>query len=371
MNSFKNKVVSLFKKEGSKSVISSLVAIGMGLIFGLIIILIANPGDALSGFKLLLTGGFYKGAKSLGQVFYLAVPIMMTGLSVAFAFKCGEFNIGTPGQYIVGAFTAVFVALKCAFIPDSILWIFCILAAGLAGALWAVIPGVLKAFKNVNVVISCIMCNYIGMLLVIEGIKATIYNPTGAESYAVPASKAIPTFGLDVLFPESHINFGIVIAIGLCVLAYIIMNKTTFGYELKACGYNSDAAKYAGMNEKKCIILSMAIAGFFAGVGGAIAYMSGTGKTLPISEVLPNEGFNGIPVALLGFNNPIGVIFAALFIGYINVGGNYMQSLNIAIEVIDIIVAAIIYFSSFTLLIKMFLNKRKSKKVKIEEGGHE
>ena len=232
MNSFKNKVVSLFKKEGSKSVISSLVAIGMGLIFGLIIILIANPGDALSGFKLLLTGGFYKGAKSLGQVFYLAVPIMMTGLSVAFAFKCGEFNIGTPGQYIVGAFTAVFVALKCTFIPDSILWIFCILAAGLAGALWAVIPGVLKAFKNVNVVISCIMCNYIGMLLVIEGIKATIYNPTGAESYAVPASKAIPTFGLDVLFPESHINFGIVIAIGLCVLSYIIMNKTTFGYEL-------------------------------------------------------------------------------------------------------------------------------------------
>ena len=111
MNSFKNKVVSLFKKEGSKSVISSLVAIGMGLIFGLIIILIANPGDALSGFKLLLTGGFYKGAKSLGQVFYLAVPIMMTGLSVAFAFKCGEFNIGTPGQYIVGAFTAVLLFL--------------------------------------------------------------------------------------------------------------------------------------------------------------------------------------------------------------------------------------------------------------------
>ena len=94
-------------------------------------------------------------------------------------------------------------------------------------------------------------------------------------------------------------------------------------------------------------------------------------KTEPISEVLPNEGFNGIPVALLGFNNPIGVVFAALFIGYINVGGNYMQALNIAIEVIDIIVAAIIYFSSFTLLIKMFLNKRKSKKVKIEEGGHE
>lgn len=367
----KNKLQSLMKKEGTKSVISSLVAIGMGLIFGFIIIFIANPSDSLEGLKLLLTGGFYKGAKSLGQVFYIAVPIMMTGLSVAFAFKCGEFNIGTPGQYLVGAFTAVFIALKCTFIPNSILWLVCIIAAGIAGALWAVIPGVLKAYRNVNVVISCIMCNYISMLLVIEGVKATIYNSTGAESYTVPVEKAIPAFGLDLIFPDSNINFGIVIAILLCIAAYIIMNKTTFGFELKACGYNSDAAKYAGMNEKKCIVLSMAIAGFFAGVGGAISYLSGTGKALQISEFLPPEGFNGIPVALLGFNNPIGCIFAALFIGYINVGGNYMQSLNIAIEVIDIIVASIIYFSSFTLFIKMFINKYQGKKNKIQEGGHE
>ncbi len=366
-----NKLSTIMKKEGSKSFISSLIAIGLGLLFGFIIIVIANPSDAFEGLKLLLTGGFYRGAKSLGQVFYLAVPIMMTGLSVAFAFKCGEFNIGTPGQYIIGAFTAVFIALKCTFIPNSILWLVCIIAAGLAGALWAIIPGMLKAFRNVNVVISCIMCNYIGMLLVIEGVKATIYNPTGAESYPVPADKAIPAFGLDKIFPDSNINFGIVVAILLCIVAYIIMNKTTFGYELKACGYNSAGAKYAGMNEKKCIILSMAIAGFFAGVGGAIAFMSGTGKTLAISEVLPAEGFNGIPVALLGFNNPIGCIFAALFIGYINVGGNYMQSLDIAIEVIDIIIAAIIYFSSFTLFIKMIFNKRKSKKDKLAKGGHE
>lgn len=367
----KNKISLLLKKEGSKSFASSLIAIALGLLFGFVIILIANLQDALEGLKLLLTGGFYRGAKSLGQVFYLAVPIMMTGLSVAFAFKCGEFNIGTPGQYIVGAFTAVFIALKCTFIPQSILWLVCIIAAGIAGALWAVIPGVLKAYRNVNVVISCIMCNYIGMLLVIEGIKATIYNPAGAESYSVPADKAIPAFGLDKIFPDSNINFGIIIAILLCVVAYIIMNKTTFGYELKACGYNPNAAKYAGMNEKKCIIMSMAIAGFFSGVGGAIAYLSGTGKTLAISEALPAEGFNGIPVALLGFNNPIGCIFAALFIGYINVGGNYMQSLNIAIEVIDIIVASIIYFSSFTLFIKMIFSKLKNKKEKITEGGHE
>lgn len=369
MNKIKTWFASLSKKEGTKSVASSLIAIGLGLIFGFIIILISNPSDSLNGLRILLTGGFYRGTKSLGQVFYLAVPIMMTGLSVAFAFKCGEFNIGTPGQYIVGSFTAVYIALKWTFIPNSVLWIVCIIAAGIAGALWAMIPGILKAYKNVNVVISCIMCNYIAMLLVIEGIKASIFNAAGAEAYAVTADKAIPKFGLDILFPDSNINFGIVIAIVLCILAYIIMNKTTFGYELKACGYNPEAAKYAGMNEKKCIILSMAIAGFFSGVGGAIAYLSGTGKALPVSEILPAEGFNGIPVALLGFNNPIGCIFAALFIGYINVGGNYMQSLNIAVEVIDIIVASIIYFSSFTLFIKTLFNQYKAKKRK--EGGHE
>lgn len=373
----KNKLITLFHKEGTKSVISSLIAIILGLIFGFIIILIANPSQALDGLNILLTGGFYQGMSSLGDVIYLAVPIMMTGLSVSFAYKCGEFNIGVPGQYLVGCFVAVFVGLKATFIPDSILWLVAILCAGIAGALWALIPGILKAFKNVNVVISGIMCNYIGMLLVIQGIKATIYNSTGAESYSVPASKAIPAFGLDKIFAGSDVNFGIVIAILLCILAWVIMNKTTFGYELKACGFNKDAAKYAGMNEKKCVIFSLMIAGFFAGVGGAIAYLSGTGKTLGITETLPNEGWNGIPVALLGFSNPIGCIFAALFIGYINVGGNFMQSLNIAVEVIDIIVAVIIYFASFTLFIKLIFEKMRQSKekkraeqeMKLEEKG--
>lgn len=357
-------------KEGLKSLLSSLIAIGCGLLFGLIIIFIANSGQALKGFSILLQGGFYKGIKSTGQVLYLAVPIMMTGLSVAFAFKCGLFNIGTPGQYIVGAFSAVFVAMNCDFIPNSILWIVCLIAGGLAGALWAIVPGVLKAFKNVNIVISCIMMNYIGMLLVIEGVKRYIYNPMGAESVSVPMSKAIPQAGLDKIFDGANINLGTIIAILLCIVAYIIMNKTTFGYELKACGYNSEASRYAGMNEKKCVILSMAIAGFLAGIGGAILYMSGTGATIQTAEKLAVEGFNGIPVALLGFNNPLGVIASSIFIGYINLGGNYMQSVNIAVEIIDIIVASIIYFSSFTLYIKLLMDRKKTKReVTVTEGS--
>ena len=215
------------------------------------------------------------------------------------------------------------------------------------------------------------MCNYIGMLLVIQGIKATIYNSTGAESYAVSKARSIPGFGLNQIFGD-RVNLGIIIAILLCVLAWFIMNKTTFGYELKACGFNKDAARYAGMNEKKCIVLALMISGFFAGVGGALTYLCGTGKTLPITETLPNEGWNGIPVALLGFSNPNGCIFAALFIGYMNVGGNYMQALNIAIEVIDIIVAVIIYFASFTLFIKALLERyqrNKKRKAEIQNKG--
>ena len=327
-----------------------------------LLISLVIPNQALEGFSILLRGGFYRGIKSVGEVLYLSVPIMMTGLSVAFAFKCGLFNIGTPGQYIVGAFASMFIAFNATFIPESIRWIFAVLAGGLAGALWASVPGLLKAYCNVNVVISSIMMNYIGMLLVIEGVKKFMYNPTGAESYTIPTSLAIPNLGLDQVFNGSSINLGTFIAIGVCILAYVIMNKTTFGYELKATGYNPDASKYAGMNEKKSIVLSMVIAGFFAGLGGALVYMAGTGRTIGTAEVLAAEGFNGIPVALLGFNNPLGVIFAALFIAYINLGGNYVQAVHIAVEIIDVIVAAIIYFSSFTLFIRLILERRKGRK---------
>lgn len=349
-------------KDGLKAILASVVAILCGLLFGLIIMYIAKPAQFADAFGTLIQGSLYRGTKSLAKMFDMAVPIMMTGLSVAFAFKCGLFNIGTPGQYLVGAFTALFIALKCTFIPQPLVWIVALLGAGLAGALWASIPGMLKAYKNVNVVISCIMMNYIGLQLVIQGVKSFIYNAAGAESYSAPEFASIPSFGLDKIFMQNDMNGGILIAILLCVLAYIVMNKTTFGFELRACGFNPDAAKYAGMNEKKSIILSMAVAGFFAGIGGGLTYLAGTGNTIGIAEVLPAEGFNGIPVALLGANNPVGVIFAAIFIAHINVGGFYMQGSGIPLEIIDIIVSVIIYFASFSLFIKLMMDKFTKRK---------
>lgn len=367
----KNKT-GFFQKEGTKSFISSIIAILIGLLFGLIIMLIAEPGQALEGFRLLLTGGFDDGMTSLGNVLYLAVPVMMTGLSVAFVYKTGEFNIGVPGQYVVGAFVGLYVCIKWTFLPNSIAWIVAILLGGVAGALWAFVPGILKAKQNVNVVISGIMMNYIGLLLVIQGVKSTIYESTGAQSQVVSVSRAIPKFGMNVIFPDSSANFGFVIACLLCILAWVIMNKTTLGYELKATGFNKDAAKYAGMNETRAIVLALVLGGFFAGCGGAIAYLGGTGKALQISEVLPPEGFNGIPVALLGFSNPIGCIFASLFIAYVNVGGSFVQNL-FPIEIVDIITGVIVYFASFTLFIKVLFARREAnkekKRLELEEGG--
>ena len=263
--------------SGVSSFLASVMAILLGMLVGLIILVASNPAQAGQGFTAILFGGL-SNLKNMGQVLYYATPLIMTGLSVGFASKTGLFNIGASGQFIVGAFAAVFVGVRFTFLPGALHWIVALLAAILAGALWGMVPGILKATRNVNVVIGCIMMNYIGMLLVIEGVKKFMYNPTGAESYTIPTSLAIPNLGLDQVFNGSSINLGTFIAIGVCILAYVIMNKTTFGYELKATGYNPDASKYAGMNEKKSIVLSMVIAGFFAGLGGALVYMAGTGR---------------------------------------------------------------------------------------------
>ena len=338
-------------------IIYSIFSILLGLFFGFIIIIIVNPNEALRAISILIQGGFYRGLKSVGTVLYLSSPIMLTGLGVAFAFKCGLFNIGTPGQFIVGAFVSVYVSLKWTHIPNSMIWIIAVIMAGIGGALWAIIPAILKSYRKVNIVISCIMMNYIGMYVVIESVKKTIYNVAGAESYSVPIERGLPR--INGFFKGANVNIGIIIALILCIIAYIILTKTTFGFELKACGLNNEASRYAGINDKKCIILSMAISGFFAGVGGSLAYLSGTGKTIPIVETLAAEGFNGIPVALLGFSHPLGVIASSLFISYINVGGNYMQSCNIAIEIIEMIIASIIFFSSFTLIIKEYVNRKR------------
>lgn len=364
MNSkFKN----LFKGEGIVNFSSSILAIICGLLFGLIILLVSNPSQAYNGFMMILQGGFTDGMKGVGDVLYYSTPIIMTGLSVGFAFKTGLFNIGASGQFTAGAFAAVYVGVEWTFLPPSIHWLVALLMAVLAGALWGCVPGLLKAFFNVNEVISSIMMNYIGMYLVNLLIRNTIYDQLKNQTLPVAAGAQLPRAGLDQVFPGASLNIGILIAILAVIVIYVILNKTTFGYELKACGLNPDASKYAGINEKRNIVFSMVIAGALAGLGGALLYLAGSGKYLQVLDVIAPEGFSGISVALLGLSNPIGILFAGLFIGHITVGGYNMQLFDFVSEAIDIIIAAIVYCGALSLLFKTTIHKMQMKRAKKAE----
>ena len=365
----KDKCRNLFHGEGIVNFSSSILAIICGLLFGLIILFASNPGQAFYGFMMVLQGGFTDGIQGIGQMLYLATPIIMTGLSVGFAFKTGLFNIGSSGQFTAGAFAAVFVGVKFTFLPAGVHCLVALMAALLAGAIWGFVPGFLKAFFNVNEVIASIMMNYIGMYLVNMLIQKTVYDQFKNQTLPVAAGANLPKAGLDRLFPGTNINVGILIAILFVILIYVILNKTTFGYELKACGKNPDASKYAGINEKRNIVLSMVIAGALSGIGGALLYLANSGKYMQVLDVIAPEGFSGISVALLGLSNPVGILFAGLFIGHITVGGYNMQLFDFVPEVIDIIIAAIIYCGALSLLFRTLIYKIQMRKSKKSEAG--
>ena len=356
------------KKRSYVGILSSVFAIVIGLLVGLVVLFLCNPSQALPGFGTILTGALTHGMKGIGQVFYYATPIILTGLSVGFAFKTGLFNIGTPGQFLVGGFGAVYVGILWTNLGRG-QWVAALLASILFGALWGLIPGLLKAYFNVNEVIASIMMNYIGLYLVNWTVKSykPLFNNLRNESKNVAANAVIPKMGMDKLFPGSSVNGGIIISIIVVIIIYIVLNKTTFGYELKAVGFNKDASKYAGINEKRSIIMSMMIAGAIAGLAGGLLYLAGTGKHIEVKDVLGSEGFTGISVALLGLSHPIGVLFSGIFIAYLTAGGFYLQLFEFSTEIIDIIVAVIIYFSAFALIVKSMIGKFQKKK----DGGNE
>lgn len=275
-------------------------------------------------------------------------------------------------------------------IPAWIVWILAFLGGMVAGAIWGCIPGLLKAFLNINEVITCIMTNWIAANLVtwFFEVRDELKNAEegGKVGYIKPtSSNGVETFdfGLDKLFPGSQVTGGIVIAILIAIVIYIIMTKTTFGYQLKACGSNRHAARYAGINDKRSIVLSMAIAGALSAAGASLYYLSGhTEFFWSTYQMLPDEGFNGIPVALLASNHPIGVIFTGCFMSMLNIAGMQLKTLTAYNEyVTDIIIASIVYLSAFAMLIKMLLNKRGKKKEEAvsessaaaedKEGGNE
>ena len=373
-------------KKVRKSLFSatpSVLAIVAGLAAGVIILLFSNPARAWEGLLAILRGGWNYDMKGVGQVLYYATPIILTGLSVGFAFKTGMFNIGAAGQLMVGGFVSIYVAVTWTFLPGALHWIVPLVMGMLAGMAWGMLVGIFKAFLNVHEVITSIMLNYIAMYGVNFLVKNShLYDMLRNQTVNVPAGSMLPKAGLDQIFlimkgnfrDVSSVNAGIFIAVGVAVVIYILLEKTIFGFELRAVGHNRHASRYAGISEKKAIITSMAIAGALSGIAGATMYLApASGMHMHVEEVLAAQGFNGIAVALLGLSNPIGIIFTGLFVAHITVGGSYLQSLRYMKEIIDVIIGLIIYFSAFSLLMRDVLRniRKKQKHAEPEVQGKE
>lgn len=385
----------LLNKEGTRSLLASIISIIIGLAVGSILVLIvgltsANLGfaSAWEGIRLIFAGILSTGRDatgnltwgfnptSIGNMLFRATPLIMTGLSVAIANKTGLFNIGAPGQYLMGTAVSLMLALgiPSETVPTFLIWFIAFLGGMAAGAVWGAIPGLVKAFLNINEVLACIMTNWIAANVVTwifdgSDFRNLVENTKSGYIYRT-AYNGVETakLGLDKIFPGSQVNGGILVAIVMAILVYILMSKTTLGYQLKACGSNRHAARYAGINDKRNIVLSMAIAGALSGGGAALYYLSGNTEFFWATyQSLPAIGFNGIPVALLAANNPIAVIFTGLFMSMLNIVGLQMTNLTAYNEYItDVIIATIVYLSAFSLVVKMLLAGRKKNKAVAE-----
>ena len=402
----KNTLLDIYEQEGTKKVLASLISILVGLTVGAIVVAIVGlTKDTITGkgiwdgVRLIFAGilctgrdaagnlswGF--GGRALGNMLFRATPLIMTGLSVAVANKTGLFNIGAPGQYLMGTMTSLMIALSIpsGTMPGWLLWLLAFLGGMLAGALWGAIPGALKAYLNINEVLACIMTNWLAANIVTWGFDESnfkniventksgyIYKTSfgltevdGVWTYVNGNGISTAKLGLDKIFSGSQVNAGILVAIFFAIAMYILMNKTTLGYQLKACGYNRHAARYAGINDKRNIILSMAIAGALSAAGASLYWLSGNTEFFwSTYQSLPAAGFNGIPVALLAVNNPIGVIFSGIFMAMLNIVGQNLTGYTAYNEYItDVIISVIVYLSAFSLVIQTMLPKLKKANV--------
>lgn len=369
---------SILRNNAFQTVIASLLCIVIGLLIGYIVLLIINPKGAGEAIMAILKNYFYYPSavavkKYLGTTLVKASALLMCSLSVLFAYKVGLFNIGAAGQYVIGAGACLYFGLQL-----KMPWYVCLLAAVITAAIVGGISGLLKAYFNVNEVISCIMLNWIGlysvnMLLTKVKDASTPYTKplAGANKSAL-----LPNAGLDKMFANNEfVTIGLALSVLIAILVWVILEKTKFGYELKATGLNKNAAKYCGMREKRNTILTMVIAGGLAGFGAGIFYLTGIEQWMVQQTTVPAMGFNGIAAAFLGGSNPIGAIFSSYFIQHITSGGTYVDKTMYCTQISDLISAFIIYLCGFVLFFKMwlnrYLNKREEKRLAKEQKGGE
>ena len=368
---------SLLRNNAVQSLLASLLCILIGLLVGYVALLIINPAGAGEAITTIIKNfmTYSKPAtqlKNLGNTLVKTAPLLMCSLSVLFAYKAGLFNIGAAGQYVVGAGASLYCALP---------WYLCLLAAILAGAALGAVSGMLKAYCNVNEVISCIMLNWISLYAVntLLNLVKEETSPYTLNLINTSPASVLPSLGLGGLFSgNKYVTIAIPLSVLVAAAIWVLLEKTKLGYELKATGCNKFAAKYCGMRENKNLILTMSIAGGLAGMGAAMLFLTGFEQWQCTQSSIPGMGFNGIAAAFLGGLSPLGSILSSYFIQHITNGGAYVDKTMYSAQISDFISALIIYLCGFVLFFKFALNnwldRREEKKAaraaeSAEEGG--
>ncbi|SCW76872.1 simple sugar transport system permease protein [Paenibacillus tianmuensis] len=342
----------------------SLLSVLLALLCGAVIMLLGgyNPISAYAAFFEGIFGTPYLFGETVRQI----TPLIFTGLAVAFAFRTGLFNIGAEGQFMVGQLAAVSVGILFP-LPWYLHMPLAILAAAVAGGLWGLVPGYLKARRGVHEVVTTIMMNWIGLILVNHLIR-TYFKAQAERSETIRDTASLSSAWLSELFGGSRIHLGIVVALLAAIVIYVLLWKTKKGFELRTVGLNRSGAEYAGMNVNKNVMMSMMISGALAGIGGASEGLGVYGY-MTLSSSFPGFGYDGIAVALIGANTSIGVILGAILFGGLTFGAQNMQmAADVPYEVIRIIIALIIFFIASSLLVSSFVSRCK-KWLTIRKGG--
>lgn len=356
-----------------KPITSTLIAIVCGFLVAALVLLAAgyNPWQSFGA----LFNGIFSKPKYISNVIIKATPIILTGLSVAFAFKTGLFNIGAEGQYIAGTVCAVLVGAKLNL--PAVLEIPIVILAGVAGgAVFGAAVGYLKAKFGIHEVITSIMFNWIALYLnnfIVT--SATYHEPNTTSTYSVQNSALtmlLPNWkasdaGMAALRPnkwlyemmvKTDVNFGILVAIVMAILIWALLNRSTKGFELRAVGFNRDAAEFAGIDVNRNVILSMLIAGALSGLAGALAITGMAPHRLATLAAFENNGFNGLSVALIAGSSPIGCLFAGLLFGGLLYGGqSVQQEVGAPTEIINIMIGTIVFFVALTKVVPVLADK--------------
>ena len=356
---------NLLKNDGVQSLLASLVCVVLGLFLGYVVLLAINPAGAgeaiLTVIKNFLTYNRPSSQlKYLGNTLVKTAPLLMCALSILFAYKVGLFNIGAAGQYCMGAALSLYAALGLGWG-----WLPCLIAAMLGGAVLGAISGLLKSYCNVNEVISGIMLNWITLYLT-NMLLTTVKEDTSPYTLVLSTtnpSALLPSLGIGALFDNNqYVGLALPLSLVMALLVWVVLGRTKFGYELKATGYNKNAAKYCGMAEKRNVILSLMISGALAGMGAALLYLTGYEQWQCATSSVPAMGFNGIAAAFLGGLHPIGTVLASFFIQHITAGGAYVDKSMYCAQISDLISALIIYLCGFVLFMKHAMNSYAAKR---------